>query len=124
MAFSAVTSEMENVAVAQISSQSFYSTFGDVTLSEALRSPLAQQSTKVRRAIKNAYRDSVQETNQTGVTETYLTSVDDPNETTGAPASSKENEAIQGYDEEDIFVIVNGILTIRTFLTKEDVDTE
>lgn len=118
MAFGTITSDMENLAVNQISSRSFYNTFGDVTLSEALRNPLAQQSTKVRRAIKDAYQLSIQNTNQTGLNDSYLTSVDDPNDTSGSTATANENDDIAGYDEESIFVIVNGVLTIKTFLTK------
>jgi hypothetical protein len=124
MAFSTITSEQVDLAVSQISSGSFYETFGTQSISEALRSPLAQQSSKVRRAIKEAYNQNIERTNQTGTTDSYLTSVDDPNnESSGSPAasSSSSSSSLDEFDEELIFVIVNGLLTSRTFLTKVEV---
>jgi hypothetical protein len=119
MAFSTITSEQVDLAVSQISSGSFYETFGTQSISEALRSPLAQQSTKVRRAIKEAYNQNIERTNQTGTTDSYLTSVDDPNnESAGSPAQTSSS-GVDSFEEEEIFVIVNGILSSRTFLTKE-----
>jgi len=123
MAFSTITSEQVDLAVSQISSGSFYETFGTQSISEALRSPLAQQSSKVRRAIKEAYNQNIERTNQTGTTDSYLTSVDDPNnESSGSPAAaSSSSSALAEFDEEQISVIVNGVLTSRVFLTKVEV---
>lgn len=123
MAFSTISSEMAEQAVAQISSAGFYQTFGDATVSEALRSPLAVQSTKVRRAIKDAYRES-QNTNQTSTTDSYLTSVDDPNnsntgESTTSTTSSSSSSSTDNYDETDIYVIIDGIAVQKTFLTQD-----
>ncbi len=109
---------MESAAVAQIASSSFYATFGDTTLSEALRQPLAQQSTKVRRAIKESYEKTLEESNQTGVTDSYLTSVDDPNNSS-VDNPKEEDDTTSGFGEEDIYVISNGVLVVRTFLTKD-----
>lgn len=119
MAFSTISSEMVEQASAQISSAGFYQTFGDVTVSEALRSPLAVQSTKVRRAIKDAYRET-QNTNQTSTTDSYLTSVDDPNNSnTGeSTTSSSSSSSIDDYEETVIYVIINGIAVQKTFLTE------
>ena len=120
MAFSTITNEQVDLAVSQISSGSFYETFGTQSISEALRSPLAQQSSKVRRAIKEAYNQNIERTNQTGTTDSYLTSVDDPNnESAGSPAAASSSDtSVESFAEEEIFVIVNGILSSRTFLTK------
>jgi hypothetical protein len=123
MAFSTITSEMESAAVAQIASSSFYATFGDATISEALRQPLAQQSTKVRRAIKESYKKSLEETNQTGVTGSYLTSVDDPNDSSIDDKADKDDDS-GSFEEEDIYYIVNGTLVQKTFLTKEIQESE
>ena len=120
MAFSTISSEMAEQAVAQISSAGFYQTFGDATVSEALRSPLAVQSTKVRRAIKDAYREA-QNTNQTSTTDSYLTSVDDPNNSnTGeSTTSSSSSSSADDYEETDIYVIIDGIAVQKTFLTQD-----
>ena len=123
MAFSTITSEMESAAVAQIASSSFYATFGDATIYEALRQPLAQQSTKVRRAIKESYKKSLEETNQTGVTGSYLTSVDDPNDSSIDDKADKDDDS-GSFEEEDIYYIVNGTLVQKTFLTKEIQESE
>jgi hypothetical protein len=123
MAFSTITSEMESAAVAQIASSSFYATFGDTTISEALRQPLAQQSTKVRRAIKESYKKSLEESNQTGVTDSYLTSVDDPNDSSIDDKANKDDDT-GSFEEEDIYYIVNGVLVQKTFLTKEIVESD
>lgn len=114
---------MESAAVAQIASSSFYATFGDATISEALRQPLAQQSTKVRRAIKESYKKSLEETNQTGVTGSYLTSVDDPNDSSIDDKADKDDDS-GSFEEEDIYYIVNGTLVQKTFLTKEIQESE
>ena len=123
MAFSTITSEMESAAVAQIASSSFYATFGDATISEALRQPLAQQSTKVRRAIKESYKKSLEESNQTGLTDSYITSVDDPNDSS-VDDPKEEDDTTSGFGEEDIYVISDGVLALRTFLTKDPVSEE
>lgn len=110
---------MVEQAAAQISSAGFYKTFGDATVSEALRSPLAVQSTKVRRAIKDAYREA-QNTNQTSTTDSYLTSVDDPNNSnTGESTSSSSSSSIDDYEETDIYVIIDGFAVQKTFLTQD-----
>ncbi len=120
MAFKTISSEMQEQAAAQISSAGFYQTFGDATVSEALRSPLAVQSTKVRRAIKDAYK-ATQNTNQTSTTDSYLTSVDDPNNSNigESTTSSSSSSSVDDYDETDIYVIIDGIAVQKKFLTQD-----
>jgi hypothetical protein len=52
---------------------------GGQTLSEALRSPEAQLSTKVRRQIKDQYRYEKNQYNGTGIDESFKTSIGNSN---------------------------------------------
>lgn len=115
---------MTTAAEERILSGSFRSVFGDATLSEALRSPLAQQSTKVRRAIKESYKAS-QEENQTNTTGKFNVGVDTPDgESHSAVSTSLSNDILNSYDDESIAVVINGVLEVRTFLTKQNTTNE
>ena len=95
---------------------------GGQTLSEALRSPLAQTSTKERRRIKAAYRQAFESANLTGENDSYSGGgVDNSNkvglESTGRGGVSLET-ITEGFSEEDFTVVINGSTATRTFLTK------
>ena len=53
---------------------------GGQTLSEALRSPEAQSSTKVRRQIKEQYRYEKNQYNGTGIDESFKSSIGNSND--------------------------------------------
>lgn len=115
-----VSSEMKDEAVAAIASGSFSQVFGNVTLAQALRNPLAMQSTKVRRAIKESYRKEVDEYNSMSENQNFEDkNVDDSNNGSGVVVDDPDDSgALDGFSEEDITIVIDGVASVKTFLIK------
>ena len=92
---------------------------GGQTLSEALRSPLAQTSTRERRRIKKAYIDALEGLNSTGQNETYdNVGIDDSTE---GNAKTKDGGGDgDGRETEDLIVIINGVAVTKTFVVESE----
>lgn len=90
---------------------------GGQTLSEALRSPLAQTSTKERRRIKAAYRQAFESANLTGENDSYSGGGVDNSNKVGLESTGRGG-AVSGFDEETLTIVVNGAAETRVFLTK------
>jgi len=91
---------------------------GGMTLSEALRTPAAQSSTRVRRAIKEAYRKAREEQNSTGVDENF----DDKGVTDSIlnTVSNLEetNYDLGSYNEKSVIIVENGFIETVRILTR------
>ncbi len=90
---------------------------GGQTLSEALRSPLAQTSTKERRRIKAAYRQAFESANLTGENDSYSGGGVDNSNKVGLESTGRGG-AVSGFSEETLTIVVNGAAETRVFLTK------
>jgi len=90
---------------------------GGKTLSEALRSPLAQRSTKERRRIKEAYRQAFESANLTGEDDSFTSGGVDNSNKAGLE-STTGGGGVEGFDEETLTIVVNGAAETRVFLTK------
>jgi hypothetical protein len=90
---------------------------GGQTLSEALRSPLAQTSTKERRRIKAAYRQAFGSSNLTGENDSFTGGGVDNTNKTGLE-STTGGGGVSGFEEEELTIVVNGAAETRIFLTQ------
>jgi hypothetical protein len=90
---------------------------GGMTLSEALRTPEAQSSTRVRRQIKETYRKAREAQNSTGVDESF----DDKgvNDSTVNTVSEAEesNFDINTYNEKSVIIVEDGFIETIKILT-------
>ena len=90
---------------------------GGMTLSEALRTPAAQSSTRVRRQIKETYRKVREVQNSTGVDESF----DDKgvNDSTINTISKEEesNFDINTYNEKSVVIVIDGFPETVNILT-------
>lgn len=90
---------------------------GGMTLSEALRTPEAQGSTRVRRQIKETYRKAREAQNSTGVDESF----DDKgvNDSTVNTVSEAEesNFDINTYNEKSVIIVEDGFIETIKILT-------
>ena len=81
---------------------------GGMTLSEALRTPAAQSSTRVRRQIKETYRKAREAQNSTGLGENF----DDKGVTDSVintvSVAEESNFDINTYNERSVVLIVDG----------------
>jgi hypothetical protein len=91
---------------------------GGRTLSEALRSPLAQTSTKERRRIKAAYRQAFASANLTGENDSFTAGGVDNTNTTGLESTTGGDGGVAGFEEEELTIVVNGAAETRIFLTQ------
>lgn len=90
---------------------------GGQTLSEALRSPLAQTSTKERRRIKAAYRQAFESSNLTGENDSFTGGGVDNSNKAGLE-STTGGGGVEGFEEEELTIVVNGAAETRIFLTQ------
>lgn len=90
---------------------------GGRTLSEALRSPRAQTSTKERRRIKAAYRQAFASANLTGENDSFTGGGVDNTNKTGLE-STTGGGGVSGFEEEELTIVVNGAAETRIFLTQ------
>lgn len=90
---------------------------GGRTLSEALRSPRAQTSTKERRRIKAAYRQAFESANLTGENDSFTGGGVDNSNKAGLE-STTGGGGVEGFEEEELTIVVNGAAETRIFLTQ------
>lgn len=121
MAYSTVSSELEKQIESQIAASSFEQVFGASTLSQALSTPIATQSTRVRRAIKDSYKKNIDQENIQTANQTFdSNSVDDSFRGVGESiVSSSSSSSIDNFEETDIYVIIDGIVVQKKFLTQD-----
>ena len=91
---------------------------GGMTLSEALRTPAAQSSTRVRRQIKDTYRKVREAQNSTGVDENF----DDKGVTDSTINTISEEEEtnydLGSYNEKSVIIVEDGFIETVRILTR------
>ena len=91
---------------------------GGLTLSEALRTPEAQRSTKVRRNIKKLYRGELDEDNGQTRNQNFGDNGNDSADTSSGTDTTPSESIADDFSTEDITIVVDGIAVVRTFLTQ------
>ncbi len=107
----------ERARIRAVGEASGEAALGGQTLSEALRSPKAQTSTKERRRIKEAYRKAFESANLTGEDDSFTGGGVDNTNKTGLESTTGGGD-VAGFEDEDFTVVINGAVETRTFLTQ------
>jgi hypothetical protein len=114
-----IDTRQEKELASQIAASNFDQMFGGSTLSEALRTPMATQSTRVRRAIKDSYKKNIDQENAQNSNQTFEhISTDDSFNAIGESVQESSGD-IDSFEETDIYVVINGVAELKTFLTKD-----
>ena len=91
---------------------------GGMTLSEALRTPEAQRSTRVRRQIKEAYTKAGEALNSTGVDESFDDNgVNDSTVNTVSEAEESDFD-FGSYREKSVIIVEDGFIETVRILTR------